>query len=217
MGEIRNIVSKWKKIIYPKENDNNTKAKTKTKSKINPPKNYGDDFPEDYLIEGAIRRNNARKNLYKNLKVGIKDEDEKEELIQKVINIEDKLYEKYKGEGAYINRVLEIIHNLKDENNNEFREKIISGIYDPEYLAIMDENEMVNKNEREKIKKNMEDNFNSVRSDWDDMHIPVTEGVYKCRKCGGKKTRQIEKQIRSADEPMTIFITCVTCGNSWRC
>ena len=134
-----------------------------------------------------------------------------------MINIEDKLYEKYKGEGAYINRVLEIIHNLKDENNNEFREKILNGVYDPEYLAIMDENEMVNKSEREKIKKNMEDNFNSVRSDWDDMHIPVTEGVYKCRKCGGKKTRQIEKQIRSADEPMTIFVTCVTCGNSWRC
>ena len=76
MGEIRNIVSKWKKIIYPKENENNSKGKTK----INPPKKNGDDFPEDYLIEGAIRRNNARKNLYKNLKVGIKDEDEKEEL-----------------------------------------------------------------------------------------------------------------------------------------
>ena len=50
MGEIRIIVSKWKKIIYPKEKENENNSKTNKKTKINPPKKYGDDFPEDFLI-----------------------------------------------------------------------------------------------------------------------------------------------------------------------
>ena len=143
-------------------------------------------------------------------------EEEKEELIERVVKIEQILNEKFKGGAAYTNRVLEILHNLKDEQNNEFREKIINGIYNGEDLATMDENDMASKNKREEIKKNIENNINSLRSDWDEKHTPVTEGVYKCRKCGGRKTRQNEMQTRSADEPMTIFIHCVTCGNSWK-
>lgn len=39
---------------------------------------------------------------------------------------------------------------------------------------------------------------------------------YKCGKCGEKKTSITEVQIRSADEPMTQFITCIVCGHKWR-
>jgi len=170
------------------------------------------------LIDGSSRRNNTRKNLFKHLKTCLKngDEKEKQDLVEKVVKIEEKLFEKFKGEGPYTNRVLEIIHNLKDEKNSEFREKILNGEYKPEDLATMDENEMVNKNKRKEIQQNIDNNINSVRSDWDEKHAPVTEGVYKCAKCGGKKTRQHEMQTRSADEPMTVFIHCVNCGNSWK-
>ena len=69
---------------------------------------------------------------------------------------------------------------------------------------------------KKEIQQNIEDNINSVRSDWDEKHTKVTEGLYKFFKCGGKKTTQHEMQTRSADEPMTIFIHCVTCGNRWK-
>ena len=55
-----------------------------------------------------------------------------------------------------------------------------------------------------------------ISSDWIEKHGQITEGVYKCRICGGKKTVQKELQTRSADEPMTIFITCVNCKNTWK-
>ena len=39
---------------------------------------------------------------------------------------------------------------------------------------------------------------------------------YKCGKCGERKTTITEVQIRSADEPMTQFITCLVCKHKWR-
>ncbi len=41
----------------------------------------------------------------------------------------------------------------------------------------------------------------------------VVEGVVQCV-CGSKKTWSIQKQLRSCDEPMTTFYTCVECGHS---
>ncbi|AAS54518.1 AGR029Wp [Eremothecium gossypii ATCC 10895] len=34
--------------------------------------------------------------------------------------------------------------------------------------------------------------------------------------CGGEKAYFFQLQIRSADEPMTTFYKCVTCGHKWR-
>ena len=40
--------------------------------------------------------------------------------------------------------------------------------------------------------------------------------LFKCRKCGSRETSYYEVQTRSADEPMTQFITCLTCKNHWK-
>ena len=44
----------------------------------------------------------------------------------------------------------------------------------------------------------------------------VEEGAYKCLKCGSKRTVHMSLQIRSSDEGMTNFITCIACNNHWR-
>ncbi|KAH2667718.1 hypothetical protein KXV32_005861 [Aspergillus fumigatus] len=38
----------------------------------------------------------------------------------------------------------------------------------------------------------------------------------QCGKCGQRKVTYTEAQTRSADEPMTLFCTCMNCGKSWR-
>jgi DNA-directed RNA polymerase subunit M/transcription elongation factor TFIIS len=40
---------------------------------------------------------------------------------------------------------------------------------------------------------------------------------FKCGKCHQKKTQYRQMQTRSADEPMTVFVRCVNCGNRWKC
>ena len=39
---------------------------------------------------------------------------------------------------------------------------------------------------------------------------------FKCGKCYQRKCKYYQLQTRSADEPMTTFVTCVNCGNRWK-
>lgn len=45
--------------------------------------------------------------------------------------------------------------------------------------------------------------------------IEASKGAFKCRRCGSEETISVEKQMRRADEPTTIKVTCLSCGNKW--
>ena len=48
-------------------------------------------------------------------------------------------------------------------------------------------------------------------------NVQASTDVYQCRRCKSRKCVFSEQQIRSADESMTIFVTCLDCGKQWRC
>lgn len=157
--------------------------------------------------------------MYKYLEQSLEnkdDENAEKDLAEKVVAIEEKLFETIKGDTPYVNRVLEIIHNIKDPNNKEFRENIINGSISPEELCTMSATDMLNKKRKEEIEKEIEKKVDEVRADWQEKHGKITEGLYTCKNCGCKKTQQYEQQTRSADEPMTLFITCVNCKTTWK-
>ena len=39
---------------------------------------------------------------------------------------------------------------------------------------------------------------------------------FKCGRCKKRECSYFEMQTRSADEPMTIFVTCINCGKRWK-
>ena len=43
-----------------------------------------------------------------------------------------------------------------------------------------------------------------------------TTDQFVCTKCKNNKCKTYSLQTRSADEPMTIFVNCITCDNTWR-
>jgi len=46
----------------------------------------------------------------------------------------------------------------------------------------------------------------------------VTEdGMFKCNRCKSMKTVYYQMQTRSADEPMTTYVTCTDCNARWKC
>jgi DNA-directed RNA polymerase subunit M/transcription elongation factor TFIIS len=47
-------------------------------------------------------------------------------------------------------------------------------------------------------------------------NIAMATDRFRCSRCQKKMTTYYELQTRSADEPMTIFISCVNCGKQWK-
>ena len=45
--------------------------------------------------------------------------------------------------------------------------------------------------------------------------IEITDSVLKCAKCKKNTVDYYEKQTRGADEPMTVFAHCLSCGKRW--
>ena len=49
-----------------------------------------------------------------------------------------------------------------------------------------------------------------------EIQSEIQDGIFQCRKCNSRKTTYYSLQTRSADEPMTNFITCVNCKHRWK-
>ena len=45
----------------------------------------------------------------------------------------------------------------------------------------------------------------------------ISDGMFRCNKCKSMKTTYYQMQTRSADEPMTTFVTCMNCNTKWKC
>ena len=50
-----------------------------------------------------------------------------------------------------------------------------------------------------------------------ETNIVASTDTFKCRKCHSKECTYYQMQTRSADEPMTTFVTCIKCDNRWKC
>ena len=47
--------------------------------------------------------------------------------------------------------------------------------------------------------------------------IEASTDNFKCGKCKSRACTYYQLQTRSADEPMTTFVTCTNCGQRWKC
>lgn len=50
-----------------------------------------------------------------------------------------------------------------------------------------------------------------------ETNVEAATDTFKCRKCHSNKCTYYQMQTRSADEPMTTFVTCIDCGCRWKC
>jgi transcription elongation factor S-II len=47
-------------------------------------------------------------------------------------------------------------------------------------------------------------------------NVQAETDAFKCGKCHQRKCTYYQMQTRSADEPMTTFVTCTNCNNRWK-
>ena len=108
----------------------------------------------------------------------------------------------------YIDRMRSIYMNLK---NDTLLKQIQNGEVEPKQVAFMTHQEFNPDRWRVLIEKKMKRDA-SKYSD----NIQASTNMYTCRKCKSSRCTYYEMQTRSADEPATIFVTCLDCGKHWR-
>ena len=47
--------------------------------------------------------------------------------------------------------------------------------------------------------------------------IELNKKIITCNKCKSNNCSYYQLQTRSADEPMTTFVTCTKCQRKWKC
>ena len=100
----------------------------------------------------------------------------------------------------YVNRLRSVYNNLKNE---ELNSQILSGKIKAEELATMTHKQL----NPEKWVKLIESKSKRDASKFN-VNVEASTDVYICRRCKSRKYTYEAVQIRSSDEPMTIFVNC---------
>jgi len=56
-----------------------------------------------------------------------------------------------------------------------------------------------------------------MRKEYLKREIKNQAGFFVCGRCKSNKTTYYQMQTRSADEPMTVFVSCLNCERNWKC
>ena len=120
--------------------------------------------------------------------------------------LEQAVFESFADEKDYRGKIRSLVFNLR--RNREF----IMG-HDPSVVVKMDDVALSTGTqvhvEREKV---ISETVQSAAP----PAPKVEEGFIKCRVCKSTNVNYTEKQLRGADEPMTVFAKCENCGQKWK-
>ncbi len=108
----------------------------------------------------------------------------------------------------YIDHLRSIFLNLKNDN---LMQMVASGEIKAHELAFMTHHEMLPDKWDELIKAKVIRDKSKFET-----NIEASTDTFTCRKCKSKKCTYYQLQTRSSDEPMTIFINCISCGARWK-
>ena len=114
----------------------------------------------------------------------------------------------------YTRKTRDIISNLTNKNNQKFQDAFHSHEISAKVLPYMSNYDMF----PELTDTIREKQYNKWLKNYimDKKAEQCESGMFKCPKCKHNATTYYSMQTRSADEPMTNFITCLKCGNHWK-
>lgn len=165
-------------------------------------------MPKREIHNPTLFRNNVRKQLEKyfhplratNVEKGVFNWCIKESINRKII----RKWENPIFVQMYIDHLRSVFFNLQDTHLIQL---VQTGEIKSFEIAFMTHQEMQPKKWEALIKAKSIRDKNKFEQDLEAMTDRFT-----CRKCFSKKCSYYALQTRSADEPMTLYITCLECG-----
>ena len=111
---------------------------------------------------------------------------------------------------SYSSAARRILANISyTPNANYFKKSILEKKIDP-YLIVNLTKEQLDPELWSNIKLNNLKKYIVKKEE-------TPDGMFKCNKCKSLKTIYYQMQTRSADEPMTTYVTCTNCDTKWKC
>jgi len=108
----------------------------------------------------------------------------------------------------YLDHLRSIYINLK---NGDVCQSLLNGDIKAHEIAFMTHQELSPEKWEELIKMKSIRDKNKF-----EQNLEAMTDTFTCRKCREKKCTYYQMQTRSADEPMTIFCSCISCGHRWK-
>jgi len=165
------------------------------------------------INDSDVFRNNIRKKINNilqneknslNLEKGIFNYSLKEAERHKIVKKWDNKY----FVQIYLDHLRSIMYNLK----KEIIQQISDGTMKPHVVAFMTHQELCPEKWNQLIDAKSKRDKNKFET-----NIAAATDVFTCRKCKGNQCTYYQMQTRSADEPMTTFVTCLLCSSRWKC
>ena len=107
----------------------------------------------------------------------------------------------------YVNHFRSVYFNLKPELIEKIKKEEILA----QQIPFMTHQEL----QPEKWSKLIEAKIKRDKNKFEN-HVEASTDTFTCRKCKSNKCSYYALQTRSADEPMTIYVTCLSCDNRWK-
>jgi DNA-directed RNA polymerase subunit M/transcription elongation factor TFIIS len=114
----------------------------------------------------------------------------------------------------YLNKIISYYSNINPNSyikNKEFLNKIKSKQIDYKKITKLHVSDVFPEIWKDLIDKKIK--IDKVK--YENKQVAMTS-MFKCKRCGSKECSYYEVQTRSADEPMTQFVTCIKCNNRWK-
>jgi transcription elongation factor S-II len=195
--------------------------------------------PETEWMGLAPHRQNIAKKFY-SLLLAVQPDLKKQGMHPDAVNhlmapraaeIEGAMYDKFRNHSnsssAYTDKARSLAFNLK--KNRDLCQSVVLGRVSATALIDMTSEQLApvaTKIAREAEAAKLQD---AKRLDWDQAHEDkinemcgikgdlLNASLFTCGRCKSIKTTSTQKQTRSADEPMTVFVLCLNCGKRWKC
>jgi len=148
--------------------------------------------------------------------------------VERATDVEGKIHEKFlHNKTEYLGKARSLCFNI--QKNVDLTTRILLGQIEAGELVDMSNEQLASEDARKAREERARKLLDTTRLDWDQANEDkinemcgikgdlLKASLFTCARCKSIKTTSTQKQTRSADEPMTVFVLCLNCGKRWKC
>ena len=237
------LIKKWKKIVKQQSSGDGASKKDSSSAATAAPKQKSDNsfVPDSEWADLSPPRQSMCQKFYpllrrskpKLVEAGMNSDAVDQCLAKLTPELEQAIHaaslkpQHHNPKKFYADKSRSIAFNLK--KNTQLSMDLVFGSIQVDEVVHMTSEQLASADQRKLRAAQAQKLIDSRRLDWEQANEDkinemcgikgelLKASLFTCFRCKSTKTTSTQKQTRSADEPMTVFVLCMNCGNRWKC